>query len=151
MSMARTANWGTGIVIAFGIFGVGLAAMIWIALSTPTDLVVDDYYQRGLEYEGRIQSMQRAQSVGAAMTVNGRTGGLTITLPGIARPAEANGTVRLYRPSDRAMDFATPLSLDALGSMSIESPRLQPGLWTVKADWVAGGVEYYEEVKVVLN
>jgi len=151
MSTARTANWGAGIVIAFGIFGAGLAVMIWIALSSPTELVADDYYQRGLEYEGRIQSMQRAQSAGALMTVGGRTGGVTFTLPGIARPAEANGTVTLYRPSDRAMDFAIPLSLDTLGSMSIESARLQPGLWTVKVDWVAGGVEYYEEAKVVLN
>jgi len=151
MNMVQTANWGTGIVIAFGIFAAGLAAMIWIALSSPTDLVADDYYQHGLEYEGRIQSMQRAQSAGAAMTVNGRTGGVTMTLPGIARPADANGTVTLYRPSDRAMDFAVPLSLDTLGSMRIESPRLQPGLWTVKVDWIAGGVEYYEEAKVVLN
>jgi hypothetical protein len=35
--------------------------------------------------------------------------------------------------------------------MRIESPRLQPGLWTVKVDWTAGGVAYYDEVKLVLN
>jgi nitrogen fixation protein FixH len=151
MSAARTLNWGTGIVIAFGIFGAGLAVMIWIALSSPTDLVADDYYQRGLEYEGRIQSIQRARSSGALMTVNGTTGGVTIMIPGIAGSGEVNGTVTLYRPSDRAMDFAAPLSLDSSGTMRIASARLQPGLWTVKVDWVAGGVEYYEEAKVVLN
>jgi nitrogen fixation protein FixH len=151
MNAARTLNWGTGIVIAFAIFGVGLAVMIWIALSSPTDLVADDYYQRGLEYEGRIQSIQRAQFSGAMMTVNGTTGGVTIMIPGVARSGEVNGTVTLYRPSDRAMDFAAPLSLDSSGTMRIESPRLHPGLWTVKVEWLAGGARYYEEAKVVLN
>lgn len=151
MSAARTVNWGTGIVIAFGIFGVALAVMIWIALSSPTDLVADDYYQRGLEYEGRIQSIQRARSSGALLTVDGRTGGVTIMIPGVARPVEVSGTVTLYRPSDRAMDFAAPLSLDSSGTMRIESPRLQPGLWTVKVEWLAGGAQHYEETKIVLN
>ncbi len=151
MSASRTSHWGTGIVIAFGIFGVGLAVMIWIALSSPTDLVADDYYQRGLEYEGRIQSIQRARSSGALMTVNGTTGGVTIMIPGIAGSGEVNGTVTLYRPSDRTMDFAAPLSLDSSGTMRIESPRLQPGLWTVKVEWLAGGAQYYEEAKIVLN
>lgn len=151
MSAGRTSNWGTGIVIAFGIFGVGLAVMIWIALSSPTDLVADDYYQRGLEYEGRIQSIQRAQSSGALMTVNGMTGGVTIMIPGVAGTGEVNGTVTLYRPSDRTMDFAAPLSLDSSGTMRIESARLQPGLWTVKVEWLAGEAQYYEEAKIVLN
>jgi nitrogen fixation protein FixH len=151
MSTARTLNWGTGIVVAFGVFGAGLAVTIWIALSSPTDLVTDDYYQRGLEYEGRIQSIRRAQSAGAAMTVNGATGGLALTLPAIARPGEATGTVTLYRPSDRAMDFSVPLRLDSVGGMRIASPHLQPGLWTVKVEWSTGGVQYYEEAKVVLN
>jgi nitrogen fixation protein FixH len=151
MSAARTLNWGTGIVMAFGIFGVGLGVMIWIALSSPTDLVADDYYRAGLEYEGRIESMRRARSAGPAMTVIGTTGSVTIRLPGLARTGGVTGTVTMYRPSDRALDFATPLSLDSAGTMRIESPRLQPGLWTVQVDWVAGGVEYYDEAKLVLN
>jgi len=151
MSTARRLNWGTGILIAFAVFGVGLAVMIWIALSSPTDLVADDYYQRGLEYEGRIQSIRRAEASGAMMTVSGATGGVTITLPGIDRPGDVRGTVTLYRPSDRALDFTAPLSLDSAGSMRMESQRLQPGLWTVKVDWLAAGVEYYDEAKIVLN
>lgn len=150
MRTARTWNWGTGIVIAFGVFGTGLAVMIWIALSSPTDLVAEDYYQRGLEYEGRIQSIQRTESAGSPMTVAGATGGVTIVVPRAAQPGGVRGTVTLYRPSDRAMDFDAPLSLDSSGRMRIESPRLQPGLWTVKVAWVAGGVAYYEEAKLVL-
>lgn len=151
MIKAWTVNWGTGIMIAFGVFGVGLAVMIWIALSSPTDLVADDYYQRGLEYEGRIQSIQRARSTGGPMTVTGAIGRVTVTLPEAARTGGVTGTVTLYRPSDRMMDFAEPLRLDSAGVMRIESPRLQPGLWTVKVEWAAGGVAYYEEAKLVLN
>lgn len=151
MSTARKLNWGTGIVIAFVVFGVGLAVMILVALSSPTDLVADDYYQRGLEYEGRIQSIRRAESAGSPMTVTGATGRLTISLPELARTGQVRGTVTLYRPSDRAMDFAEPLNLDSAGTMRIESRRLLPGLWTVKVDWVADGTEYYEESKLVLN
>ena len=91
MTKARTVNWGTGIMIAFGIFGVGLAVMIWIALSSPTDLVADDYYQRGLEYEGRIQSIQRARSTGGPMTVTGAIGRVTIALPEAARHRRGDG------------------------------------------------------------
>jgi nitrogen fixation protein FixH len=151
MKTAGTLNWGTAIVIAFGVFGVGLAVMIWIALSSPTDLVADDYYQRGLEYEGRIQSMQRARSAAGPLTVTGETGAVTLTLPGAGPAGEVQGTVTLYRPSDRALDFAEPLRLDSAGAMRIESRRLQPGLWTVKVEWVAAGTEYYAETKVVLN
>lgn len=171
MSAPRRVSWGTGIAIAFGVFGVGLAVMIWIALSSPTDLVADDYYQRGLEYEGRIQSIRRAQTSGAAMTVRGTANEVVVIIPGVARSGavpsgaasseggpsgnartgEVNGTVTFYRPSDRTMDFITPLVLDSTGTMRVQSPRLQPGLWMVKASWVAGGAEYYEEAKVVLN
>ena len=151
MSTSGRMSWGTGIVIAFGVFGFGLAAMLWIALSHPTDLVIDDYYERGLEYEPRIQSIERARLSGTAMAVTGAIGGVTIRLPEIVRPAEIQGTVTLYRPSDRAMDFAAPLRLDSTGLMRIESARLQPGLWTVKVQWLLDGAEYYEEAKIVLN
>jgi nitrogen fixation protein FixH len=112
---------------------------------------MDDYYERGLEYETRIQSIQRARSAGTPMAVTGAIGGVTIQLPEIVRPGEIQGTVTLYRPSDRAMDFATPLRLDSAGLMRIESAQLQPGLWTVKVQWHVDGAEYYEEAKVVLN
>jgi nitrogen fixation protein FixH len=144
-------NWGTGIVVAFAVFGAGLAVMIWIALSHPTDLVADDYYQRGLEYEGRIQSIRRARVSGGEMTVAGAVGGVTITVPAAAATRAAQGTVTLYRPSDRALDFTEPLRLDSAGVMRIESRRLQPGLWTVKVEWASGADVFYDEAKIVLN
>jgi nitrogen fixation protein FixH len=150
MSETRRMSWSTGILIAFALFGAGLGVMIWIALSSPTDLVSDDYYQRGLAYEGRIQSTRRADA-GEPVEIKGKAGGVTIAIPGSARTGEAQGTVTLYRPSDRTMDFTQALSLDSAGVMRIESSRLQPGLWKVQVDWMAGGVAYYEEAKLVLN
>jgi nitrogen fixation protein FixH len=148
MSARRTMNWGAGIVVAFAVFGAGLAVMIWIALSHPTDLVADDYYQRGLEYEGRIQSIRRARVLGGELRVEGAAGGVTIRVPAAAA---AQGTVTLYRPSDRSLDFAEPLRLDSAGVMRIQSRRLQPGLWTVKVEWASGAEVFYDEAKVVLN
>jgi nitrogen fixation protein FixH len=150
MSARARMSWGTGVLIAFGLFGAGLAVMIWIALSNPTDLVSDDYYQRGLRHEGRIQSARRADA-GDPVTMTGATGSVTIAIPAGARTGDVSGTVTLYRPSDRSMDFNLPLSLDSTGVMRIESTRLYPGLWTVQVEWTAYGVEYYEESKLVLN
>lgn len=144
----KRVSWGTGLVIAFVVFILGVAAMVLTSVFNPTELVADDYYQRGLDYEGRIESAKRARAAGDACTVRGEAGTITIQMPASLR---GPGTVTLYRPSDRSLDMSVPMAFDSSGTQVIASPRLYPGLWTAQLSWTAGGVEYYDETRLVLR
>lgn len=58
-------NWGKGIVMVYVLFVAGMLYLVFQSKQQKLDLVVDDYYQQELKFQGQIDAAQRAINAGA--------------------------------------------------------------------------------------
>lgn len=143
-------RWGIGLVVAFALFVAAMLAVTTVLMMQDVNLVTDRYYEQELVYQQRRTAVERVRATGKPVGVDIGDGMLRIQLPAIATPGEADGHVRLYRPSDRSVDRAVVLALDTAWQQRIPAATLLPGLWRVQIQWTVRGVEYYYEQRVLL-
>jgi hypothetical protein len=133
------------------LFLVVLAVLVVIAMTRPTDLVSDRYYDDGLRYQDRIDQIRRARGLGEGVQILAGSAGVTITFPRAFRQGEIAGDVLFYRPSERARDFRAPVVLDTANAMTVAAARLGTGVWRVQVLWSAAGTDFYNEQPVILQ
>ncbi|PIB38743.1 FixH family protein [Maribacter sp. 4G9] len=143
-------NWGTGIVLAFIGF-IGFIMFFVVRMSTDTranhDLVTEDYYRQELAYQKEIDAQNNANKDINQVEVNKSANGLEIVFPIKLNPKEIEGTVSLYRPSNKQLDFDLPISLSN-NHLLIPDNRLLDGRWDIKIRWNYNGTEYLHKEKI---
>ncbi len=134
-------NWGTGIVLALIGF-IGFILFFVIRMSTDDrakhDLVTEEYYKAELEYQKEIDASNNASSLSAQFKFERTVEGLLITFPEEIKHQETKGTVSLYRPSNKHLDFNLPISLSNT-HLLIPNERLLDGRWDIKISWEDNG------------
>ncbi len=130
-------NWGTGIVLAFiGFIGFILYFVVLASTGKNSDhhLVTEDYYQEELAYQQEIDAESNASKISADFRIKKSTEGLTIEVPEELRLQELKGTLSLYRPSNKHLDFDLEISLSN-SHLLIPDERLLGGRWDIKIRW----------------
>lgn len=143
-------NWGTGIVIAF----IGFISFILyfvVRMSTDNranhDLVTDGYYKQELAYQKEIDAQNYAAALDAELTIEKIPDGLLINFPENYNYKTINGTMFLYRPSNRHLDFSLPISLSN-SHLLIPDNRLLDGRWDITIHWSAEGKDFLHKQKL---
>ncbi|WP_299100633.1 FixH family protein [uncultured Winogradskyella sp.] len=130
-------NWGTAIVIAFVCF-ISFIMYFVISMSTNDkydhDLVVEDYYGQELEFQADIDKENNSKNLNSNLTWKKTNEGIVITFPKDLAINSISGKVFLYRPSNKQLDFETPISLSN-HNLLIPDNRLLDGRWNLKIDW----------------
>jgi len=143
-------HWGVGIIAGFLLFVLGILALVGLSMTRTVDLVNDQYYEKGLQYQERIGILRRTAALEKKVLVSVYADDLTVQIPHQAADLPLTGTITLYRPSSKAEDFATPLAPDAAGCQHIATTHLDRGLWRIQISWKAGTTEYYSEQPVMI-
>lgn len=137
-------NWGTGIVIAFVLFISFILGLVYI-MSTDAayeyDLVAEDYYKDELEYQHRIDMLNNAKKLPENVSLQKVENGISIVFPKNIDVKDIQGTIYLYRPSNRVLDKTIPISLDS-HTYFIANEILIGGRWDVHVQWSISGKEY---------
>ncbi|HDZ14721.1 hypothetical protein LCGC14_0684990 [marine sediment metagenome] len=130
-------NWGTAIVLSF----VGFITFILffvIRMSTDNrvnhDLVTEDYYKAELGYQREIDGENNAKDNGFQLSVKKIDEGLLIIFPKALEYKNIEGTVSLYRPSNKKLDFDLAIMLSD-ARLLIPDHRLLDGRWNIKISW----------------
>lgn len=144
-------SWGTGIVLVIVAFFACMGVMIAIAMTHSSDLVADDYYERELKYQDRINSLQNTAGVKDCLRLVQEGDALVLRVAADAAAPDLKGVITFYNPSDKQKDFSVPLVLDSLHTQRIASSKFPKGLWKMQVSWKAHGTEYFSEQPVVLN
>ncbi len=144
-------SWGTGVLVAFGLFLAGILGMVAISMSEDVQLVTEQYYDKELRYQERIQATERANGLATRVNIELRPGVVVVRFPRLGRPGDVEGQVTLYRPANRAEDRTLPLVLDTLWTQNIPARALAPGLWRVQVQWRLHAEEYYAEQPLILQ
>ena len=143
-------NWGTGIVLAFIAF-IGFIMYFIITMNVSDkydhDLVTEDYYAEELSYQNDIDKLNNAKDLIENVYYVKTVDGLKINFPKDLDYKEITGKVFLYRPSNKQLDFETPISLSN-PYLLIPDNRLVDGRWNIKIDWQNNGKSYLYKASI---
>lgn len=137
-------NWGTGIVIAFGLFIIFILSFVYKVQSNQkydNELVTKDYYKQEATVQGDIEKQENANALTNKVTIEKTAEGVKIQFPADFDYSKINGKVSLYRPSSQKLDFEISISLSS-PHLLIPKSNLASGLWDISIDWEYDGVKY---------
>jgi nitrogen fixation protein FixH len=137
-------NWGTGIVLSFiGFIAFILFFVIRMSMDDRAnhDLVTEDYYKKELGYQKEINAEKEANALSEKTAIQKVENGLVIIFPKQQDYKEIKGTVSLYRPSNKHLDFNFPISLSN-AHLLIPDKSLLDGRWDIKVAWNYKEKEY---------
>jgi len=146
-------NWGTSIVIAFVLFMSFILYFI-IKVQTNTfynnELVVEQYYKHDARFSEEMAKIQNASDLHDKPTIKNTNAGVSIVFPKTFIPANINGTVSLYRPSARHLDFTLPIRLSNY-SLLIPKSDFAGGNWDITLAWEYEGKDYIMQQKLYIR
>lgn len=137
-------NWGTGIVIAFGLFMTFILYFVVEVQSNSkydNDLVVEEYYKHDARFGEEMQRSQNAQYLAQKPTIVLTSEGAEIRFPATFVPNKIKGMVSLYRPSNKKFDFEIPISISE-STLLIPKKSLIDGRWDINMEWQYEGKAY---------
>ena len=141
------------LVITIIVFMVLNVAFVIFTGTLSFGLVSENYYADELAYQDQIDRMARTNALAQPVTVKfDLASGVKVSFPALFEPAVVEGSIKLFRPSDKRLDRRFPINLSREGVQYISAASLPvPGLWKVKIFWQAEGIEYYFEKELVIS
>jgi hypothetical protein len=137
-------NWGTSIVISFALF---ITFILYFVFKVQTnskydnELVVDEYYKKDAKFGAEMVRIQNAEDLTEKPVITTSNGEIAISFPKQFDSKKVNGTVSLYRPSNKKLDFEIPLSLTN-STLLIPKKSLVGGRWDITIEWQYEGKLY---------
>lgn len=146
-------RWPLGIAGVLGLFILFLVATVFFSRTLPLNLVSNDYYENALNYQQKLDLIQRTRENAAAFSIDYQAGAALLTLSNPRHdPARAvSGKISFYRPSDAGQDFMLSLALDENGRQQVSTADLTRGPWNLMIHWQVDADEYYQETMLILE
>ncbi len=135
MKKKFTFHWGHGLILAllsFMIFIVSFLVRFQTQKGNSMDLVTEDYYNYGLQYENLYQAQQNAKQLKKSPSVVVEDNTLVVGFPEIIEPTK--GEIKIYRPSNKALDKSLPLRLND-NEMRINEKAFSTGKYDIWISW----------------
>ncbi len=145
-------NWGTGIVIGMLAFISFIMYFVVTMISSSDydhDLVVEDYYKAELHYQQDIDAQENAFALNEQISLERRGESLIIIFPEGIDLENTMGTVSLYRPSNKKLDFSIPFSEIKSSEFEIPADQLVNGRWNVNVTWKNDEKEFMYKTEIV--
>ena len=103
-------NWGKSSVVAFIMFAGFIATLVTVCIREDVSLVSKDYYKDELAYQDQIRRVNNANALSQKPTIQKVGNSLEIHFNQFNNIE--NGILKLFRPSDSAMDTVFALKAE---------------------------------------
>tara|TARA_R110002072_G_scaffold172324_8_gene326396 strand:+ start:8527 stop:8973 length:447 start_codon:yes stop_codon:yes gene_type:complete len=143
-------NWGTGIVIAIGLF---MSFILYMVITMMTDnnydyeMVVDDYYKKEIGFQAELDGRNNAANLTNKLRVEQSLDGILLVFPEEIASQMENGSVTFYRVNKKELDFEKSIQLSE-NKMLIPAESLLPGRWDVSVRWEMNGKTYITQDQI---
>ena len=137
-------NWGTSIVISFALFMTFILYFVVQVQSNSkydNDLVVEEYFKHDANFGDEMNHIQNADNLNQKPIISISENGISVVFSKEFLPNRIKGNVSLYRPSNKKLDFDTPISLSN-PTLLIPKSSLVDGRWDINIDWQYEGKSY---------
>jgi hypothetical protein len=146
----RINRWALGVIIVVILFPIAFISLALFASRSDKNLVTDDYYEKDLRYQERIDVLRRSAALAVKPTIVYDAGAdaCVIQFPDSSQWLPVHGLVRFYRSSDHRRDQESPLKPDARGRQVFPLANMEKGVWRIQLSWKVRGLDYYIEEAV---
>ena len=144
-------SWGTGIFITITFFITAAAGAAIFFLNQHVDLVSDNYYEKEIRYQDRINIIKHTLDINADILIESTGDIVTFKFPLHLIQRYHTGEIVFYRPSGSAGDFRFPVNPDTNGLQIFNSGKLNKGFWKVQITWKSGDENFYSEKSILVN
>lgn len=139
-------NWGLKITLLYVGFVAMILTLVFKASGEKVDLVTPDYYAQELVHQNKMDAIKRASEWKNQIAFLAEPSRITVTLPDALNGFE-KGALKVYRPSDAALDKAFALND---GVNVIEAQNWPSGYYMIQLSWSKEGLDYYLEETIIL-
>jgi hypothetical protein len=142
-------NWGKWIVVTFVLFAAFIGTLVWVCVRQDISLVSKDYYKDELAYQDQIERLQNGSDLIHKPTIEVMNGNQVVV-----EFADFNkltqGDLKLFRPSNPAMDKTFKLLRNSKTTQSFSTEALTKGMYRARMQWTMNGKEFFIEEVIYL-
>lgn len=144
-------NWGTGLVIGMALF---IAFILYFVVQIMTgdpatyDLVTDDYFSREMVYQDELDAEANSYALTSKVVGRRTAEGWLLLFPEEFDSSKIQGSVSMYRPSNKHLDFDMPLEVSK-NQFLIPAAKLVGGRWNATVNWTYDGKTYRSTEKII--
>ena len=142
-------NWGKGLALALIAFAGMMAWFVVMASRNPSPLVTEEYYEKELVFQQRIDHTARANALSTSVHIQLTTDGAVLEFPAELNGKAITGELTLLRPNDPRADRVVQVAATN-GTFEEHDLDLWPGRYNAALEWTVEGEQYYTEVKLVV-
>ena len=143
-------SWGSKLGMFASIYVIGIIVFVIFSTTQDINLISNDYYPQGIEYQSKIDKIKNAQNLTEKVLISQKSGIIQVQFPEGMRN-ELTGNIIFYRPSNSDNDLRSEIKLDESGLQIFNSDRLIKGRYAVKIDWKHQNKGYYQEEAIYLS
>jgi len=141
-------NWGKWIVVSFILFALFIGVLVTICVRQDISLVANDYYKQELDYQQQIDRSANADQLEFKPEISIVNDSIQINYRNFS--AVQTGELRLFRPSNAALDMVFELKSTSDTLQVFDLSSQQKGMYKAKLKWSMNDKEYYLEKVVYL-
>jgi hypothetical protein len=143
-------SWGTKIAILYIGFVLLMGTMVAMCIRQKVELVSDDYYQKELEFQSRINQTKNADALNEKITHTINEKHIELKFPSVFKEKKITGEIVFFRPSDASKDYKTQVQLDEQQLQLIPVNKLYKGMYKMQIGWTANDTSYFSEETMVI-
>ena len=120
--------------------------MVYVMFQQSNQLVEEDYYEKSVGYEQRIQAKRNAKGLEDQIEVRIDDKYVAIEFPSTVSLSNIDkGDIHFYQASDGTKDAHFGFSKDGGQTQIIRKDKLASGHYIIKLSWSEHGKDYYVE------
>ncbi|OUR74366.1 hypothetical protein A9Q78_00545 [Methylophaga sp. 41_12_T18] len=151
--------WVLGLLLFLFTFLSANAVFIYLAFTSPPNLVVEDFYERGEVYEQTQKRIEKEKAMGwtgLIMTPTRTRVNQVQTYEILLQGKNSVGlnldsvTLHAYRPSDARADFSAEMQKQQVGLYSSDISFNLPGIWDLIVEAKVGEQEFLTTKRITI-
>lgn len=144
-------SWGHGIAVVLAVFLIGMITLVIISSSQELNLVTEDYYPKGIDYQQQIDKEVRNSHLEIGINITQDNNNVYLKFPQLDSMSLISGNILMFYPRSYRFDKQYDIKLnDSLGQI-ISKDSIMTGKCIIKIDWSVDGVDYYQEETLMLR
>lgn len=121
-------NWGKGIAITLGLFMTFITVLVVMMINTKVDLVTDNYYQKEVEFQDRIDESKNFNDLDNPPSITLDNNNINFIFP--TNNEFTNINVDFFRPSNE--DHDKTIRIDGNESFTLNKSDFEKGNYQIK-------------------
>ena len=103
-------SWGTKIAVLYIGFAALMGVMVTLCIHQKIDLVSDDYYERELKFQNKIDQVKNADALEEKIIHRITDQNIDVIFPQTFKGKNVTGEIVFFRPSDASKDYKTMIA-----------------------------------------